>query len=62
MCDDVLGGSDPDPGRPRRSYDPNELTWNIDRLDQRSLPLDGQYCPAADGSYSYVLHGSNTQL
>lgn len=52
MCDDVLNGSDPDPGesnRNRRSFDPTELTWNIDRLDERSLPLDGQYCPAADG-------------
>lgn len=51
ICDDDLSGSDPDPGssRGKRSFDPNELTWNIDRLDERSLPLDGEFCPAADG-------------
>lgn len=56
VCDDTLSGSDPDPEpnrqsdrRGKRSFDPNELTWNIDRLDERSLPLDGQFCPAANG-------------
>ena len=50
VCDDIV--DEPDPGAPnrnRRSFDPTELTWNIDRLDERTLPLDGQYCPAAIG-------------
>ena len=59
MCDDVLIGSEPDPDeqndRRKRSFDPTELTWNIDRLDERSLPLDGQFCPAADGN-SITMH------
>ena len=33
----------------RRSSHSNQLTWNIDRLDQRHLPLDGEFCPLADG-------------
>ena len=49
MCVDDLHSGEPEPARQRRSFDPNELTWNIDRLDQRSLPLDGQFCPAANG-------------
>ena len=58
VCVDIENGGDPDPtpspspqpGRKRRSFDPTELTWNIDRLDERSLPLDGQFCPAAPGT------------
>ena len=49
MCVDDLHSGEPEPARQRRSFDPNELTWNIDRLDQRSVPLDGQFCPAANG-------------
>ena len=37
------------PKRVRRSSHFNQLTWNIDRLDQRHLPLDGEFCPLADG-------------
>ena len=47
VCVDVT--DEPEPGRSKRSFDPNELTWNIDRLDERRLPLDGEFCPAADG-------------
>ena len=52
MCDDVVVGPDPNETR-AASFNPNELTWNIDRLDERRLPLDGQYCPAANGIYMY---------
>ena len=52
VCSDLVSDEpEPTSNRRRRSFDPTELTWNIDRLDQRSLPLDGQFCPAADGEY-----------
>ena len=54
VCVDVTEEPQPDSSRRRRSFDPTELTWNIDRLDERSLPLDGEFCPAADGRYSYT--------
>jgi len=38
------------------SFDPNELTWNIDRLDERQLPLDGQFCPAAKGDICITVY------
>ena len=37
--------------RRKRSFDPTKLTWNIDRLDQRMLPLDNQFCPLANGMH-----------
>ena len=54
VCDDVVEGPDPNKIQ-TASFDPNELTWNIDRLDERQLPLDGQFCPAADGIYICIL-------
>ena len=51
---------EPTSNRTRRSFDPNELTWNIDRLDQRSLPLDGEFCPAADGRHTASLSTINS--
>ena len=53
-CVDIVS-DEPQPGisgRKRRSLDPTQLTWNIDRLDERRLPLDGQFCPAASGKYT----------
>jgi len=54
MCVDILN-PDPDPEpvdstRRRRSFEPDEICWNIDRCDERGLPpLDGTYCPPVDG-------------
>ena len=53
VCADIVT-DEPEPqpnitSRRRRSFDPTQLTWNIDRLDERSLPLDGKFCPAANG-------------
>ena len=54
VCADIVS-DEPEPvintTRKRRSCDPTQLTWNIDRLDERSLPLDGDFCPAATGKY-----------
>ena len=44
-----------DDSRSRRSFEPDEICWNIDRLDERSLPLDGDYCPPVQGSYLCLL-------
>jgi len=30
------------------------LGWHLDRIDQPSLPLDGQYCPLENGMPIYV--------
>jgi len=55
MCVDILD-PDPDPDsststRKRRSFEPDEFCWNIDRCDERGLPpLDGEYCPPVDGT------------
>ena len=54
MCVDILkpdNETETDNGRNRRSFEPDEICWNIDRLDERSLPLDGDYCPPVQGKY-----------
>jgi len=58
MCIDLLkpdNETETDNGRSRRSFEPDEICWNIDRLDERSLPLDGDYCPPVQGSYNFCL-------
>jgi len=30
------------------------LGWHLDRIDQRSLPLDGQYSPMANGNIKHI--------
>jgi len=56
MCVDILD-PDPDPEtdnstRRRRSFEPDEICWNIDRCDEGGLPpLDGVYCPPVDGMF-----------
>ncbi|XP_065900571.1 uncharacterized protein [Dysidea avara] len=53
MCVDLLkpdNETETDNGRSRRSSEPDEICWNIDRLDERSLPLDGDYCPLVQGN------------
>ena len=63
MCVDLLkpdNETETDNCSCRRSCEPDEICWNIDRLDERSLPLDGDYCPPVQGSlmhtslYSYA--------
>jgi len=52
ICVDVLrtdNETETDSGRSRRSFEPDEICWNIDRIDERSLPLDGDYCPPVQG-------------
>jgi len=36
--------------RRRRSFEPDEICWNVDRIDERFCPLDGVYCPPVDGN------------
>jgi len=31
----------------------DKLGWHLDRIDQRSLPLDGQYFPMGNGKIDY---------
>lgn len=33
----------------------NKVPWNLDRIDQRELPLDGNYVPSGYGNCSYVV-------
>ena len=33
-----------------------KIPWNIDRLDERQLPLDGQFCPAAKGDICITVY------
>ena len=34
----------------------DRLGWHLDRIDQRSLPLDGQYSPMANGNVLKPYH------
>ena len=57
MCVDILkpdNETETDNGRNRRSIEPDEICWNIDRLDERFLPLDGDYCPPVQGKYATI--------
>ena len=55
MCVDILKpDNETDNGRSRRSFEPDEICWNIDCLDERSLPLDGDYCPPVQGSLMHT--------
>jgi len=50
-CVDILEPDDePDGTRKRRSSETDEICWNVDRCDERSLPLDGDYCPPVQGN------------
>jgi len=40
--------------RTRRSFEPDEICWNVDRIDERTLPLDGDYCPPVQGRYIQI--------
>jgi len=60
MCVDLLN-PDPDPeagnGRSRRSFEPDEICWNIDRCDESGLPpFDGEYCPPVEGMLIATSH------
>ena len=56
VCVDLLepdDETDDDNGtdsRRRRSFEIDEICWNVDRIDERFCPLDGEYCPPVDGN------------
>ena len=52
VCIDMLKPDDePDTySRRRRSFETDEICWNVDRIDERYCPLDGDYCPPVDGT------------
>ena len=49
VCVDIIPENASNTTASRKRGVPGQLTWNIDRLDERRLPLDGQFCPAASG-------------
>ena len=63
MCVDILkpdSETETGNGRSQRSFEPDEICWNIDLLDERSLSLDGDYCPPVQGSLMHTSLYSHT--
>ena len=58
MCVDILipDNETDNSTRRRRSFEPDEICWNIDRCDEGGLPpLDGEYLPPVDGMVKYTF-------
>jgi len=38
-----------------RSLEMDKIDWNVDRIDERLYPLDGDYCPLVNGNKKYKI-------
>jgi len=61
LCVDMLKPddlSDDDVVNSRRvkSVEMDEIDWNVDRIDKRLYPLDGDYCPLVNGNKNKCMH------